>query len=199
MKSPDRSIAIFGLLIAGVAIYIPFYVHRGQYDLSLCGMLPNVVDDRQWYERIAIGLAAVLTVIPFSRRHIAAGLVFLRRPSPIVRRQIATIIAVFSGPILYGLGMAQDRLLLPIWHDENMYRLQTTFLAHGKLAQPGLPLPEFFESPYVFVRGVYAPVYFPGTALLHVPAALMHLPYWLTPLFIAVISLVDACFLSFLN
>ena len=60
-----------------------------------------------------------------------------------------------------------------------MYRMQTTFLAHGKFCMPGLPLPDFFDSPYIFVRGIYAPVYFPGTALLHVcQAALLHLPYW---------------------
>jgi hypothetical protein len=190
MNARSRTIAVVSLLALGVVIFVPLYLNRTQYDLSLFGKLPNIVDDRQWYERIALAIAVALTAIPFTRRYIAATFEYLRRPSPIVRRQVATFIAVFSGPILYGMGAAQNRLLLPIWHDENMYRLQTTFLSHGKLAMPGLAMPDFFETPYVFVRGVYAPVYFPGTALLHVPAALLHLPYWLTPLVIAVVSLV---------
>ena len=83
----------------------------------------------------------------------------------------------------------RGRILLPYWHDENFYRLQTTFLVHGKLHMPELALPDFFDVPYVFVRPVYAAAYFPGTALLHVPAVWLHLPYSVMPLFIAGVTL----------
>ncbi len=145
--------------------------------------------DDLWWQRILLAASAALAIIPATRRPLAAAIDSLRTPSALCRRWIAAIIFIFSGPLLYVLAIIRGRILLPYWHDENMYRLQTTFLAHGKLWMPALPLPDFFDVPYVFTRPVYAPVYFPGTALLHVPAAWLHLPYCVTPLLIAAVIL----------
>ena len=55
-------------------------------------------------------------------------------------------------------------------------------LAQGRFWMPAIPLPEFFDSFYVLVKPVYASMYFPGTAIMYVPALLLHLPYIVAPL-----------------
>jgi hypothetical protein len=200
-----RKFSILTLLALGTGLFALMSLNAGMYNLSLVDQKQFAIDDDAWIQRIVLFAAVILALIPMTRRGIAAAFAFLRRPSATVRRRTAWLIALLSGPLLYGLGAARRRLGLPIWHDENMYRMQTNFLAHGKFCLPGLPiqtpgspqldpatahrLADFFDSPYIFVHDVYAPVYFPGTALLHVPAAWMHLPYWLTPMIIAAISL----------
>ncbi len=205
MKLP-RGVAIFILLGVGVLLFVWMYLHAESYNLTLIDQKRTAVEEDAWIQRMVLLLAALLTMLPFTQKPIAAGFNFLRHPSDRARRRTALLVLLLSGPVLYGLGAARGRLGLPIWHDENMYRMQTTFLMHGKLALPGLPiaskevphpdpaLADHFDTPYVFVRGVfvrsvYAPVYFPGTALLHVPAAMINLPYWFTPMLIASISL----------
>jgi hypothetical protein len=55
-------------------------------------------------------------------------------------------------------------------------------LAHGRFWMPALPLPQFFDSFYVLVKPVYASMYFPGAAIMYVPALLLHLPYTVSTL-----------------
>lgn len=201
MKETARNGLILALLGVGAALFLVMVPRAQEYNLSLVGRGYSTVAHQDltkrvafflaetWIERLVLLFAVILTFLTVTRKAIAALFGRLRRASAPQRRWTALAVALLSGPLLYGLGAARGRLMLPIWHDENMYRLQTTFLAHGKFCMPGLPLPEFFDSPYVLVHRVYAPTYFPGTAMLHVPAAGLHLPYWLTPLIIAVISL----------
>src|SRR5260370_11488919 len=66
-----------------------------------------------------------------------------------------------------------------------MHWIQARMLAHGRLWMPAHPLPQFFETFHIFVTPVYAPMQFPGTSLLYVPAMWLGLPYWITPLLIA--------------
>src|SRR5436305_14814572 len=49
-----------------------------------------------------------------------------------------------------------------------MYLIQARLLAAGRLWLPQHPLADFFETFHVFTKPVYAPIYFPGTALLYV-------------------------------
>jgi hypothetical protein len=49
-------------------------------------------------------------------------------------------------------------------------------MAWGRLWMPALAAGDSFDSPYLFVRPVYASIYFPGTALLLAPAVLAHVP-----------------------
>ena len=58
-------------------------------------------------------------------------------------------------------------------------------LARGRLWMPAHPLADFFESFHILVRPVYASIYFPGTAMLHVPGVWLGLPTWVTPVVIA--------------
>jgi hypothetical protein len=60
-----------------------------------------------------------------------------------------------------------------------MMLLQAQMLAHGKLWLPQHPCADFFETFYVFVKPVYAPIYFPGGALFFVPAVWLHVPAWM--------------------
>jgi hypothetical protein len=50
-------------------------------------------------------------------------------------------------------------------------------LATGRFWMPAIPLPQFFDSFYILVKPVYASMYFPGMAIMYVPALLLHLPY----------------------
>lgn len=54
-------------------------------------------------------------------------------------------------------------------HDETAYLLQAQMLAHGHLAGPGRPMPEFFEQFQVFASPILAAKYPPGFALALVP------------------------------
>src|ERR1019366_10575966 len=75
----------------------------------------------------------------------------------------------------------QRRSRLPYLHDEFSYLIQAHQLAIGRLWMTAHPIGEFFDSFQLFVRPVYASIYFPGTAILYVPGVWLHLPAWVTP------------------
>src|SRR5690606_4884896 len=61
-------------------------------------------------------------------------------------------------------------------------------LMSGRLWGPGHPLHDFVDSHYLITDRVYASMYFPGTALLHLPGALLGLPFWVTAVCISGIT-----------
>ena len=79
-----------------------------------------------------------------------------------------------------GSALWQGRDLGPHAHDEFMYLLQARQLASGRLWSAASPLADFFDSPYLIVRPVYAAKSWPGTALFYVPGVLVGLPVWVT-------------------
>jgi hypothetical protein len=86
----------------------------------------------------------------------------------------------------------QHRDLFPRIHDEHCYLIQARMLAAGHLWEPQHPAADFFDNFYMLSRPVYAPIYFPGTALADAPFVRLGAPYWLMPVLAAglVVSLI---------
>jgi hypothetical protein len=126
--------------------------------------------------------AVVLMCVPPIHRRVGVLMDRLRGPSSRTRAIVAIAIAILSAGYLWFTAWRQDRPFEMSYHDEFMYRLQTTLMAHGRLWMPAHPLTDYFDTFYVFVRPVYAPQSFPGTALLYAPSIWLHAPWWLFPI-----------------
>ena len=74
---------------------------------------------------------------------------------------------------------SHDRLFLKL-NDEHAYMIQARMLARGRLWMPAYPpaVSPFFDALAMIVDRVYAPMYFPGTALAMVPFVWLGLSYW---------------------
>lgn len=128
---------------------------------------------------VGIAIAFALALFPPTRRSITARIDRCNAMRPPALR-VATV-AVFAAAGLYLLSTAvfQDRDLFPKWHDHQMTLLQAQMLARGRLWMPAHDCADFFETFYVFVKPVYAAMYFPGGALAFVPAVWTGIPPWL--------------------
>jgi 4-amino-4-deoxy-L-arabinose transferase-like glycosyltransferase len=134
---------------------------------------------------VALLIAAALAGAPTTRAAVTRALDRVRDPSPRQRWITAAIVFVVSVAYMGFTAWQQDRDLIPKFHDEHMHLVQMRHLAHGKLWTRPHELAEFFETFHVFVTPVYASVYFPGTALMYLPAVWLKLPFWLLPLLVA--------------
>ena len=134
---------------------------------------------------LSLAIAGIVPAIPASRDWCKRLLDALRNPSPQTRRITAAIIFAASIAYMGFTAWSQGRDLIPKFHDEHMHLLQMRMLAAGKLWTPSPPLADFFETFHVFVKPVYASIYFPGTALLYSPTVWLHLPFWFGPLIVA--------------
>jgi len=131
---------------------------------------------------IGLGVAGAICVVGPVRRCVTSLVERLRELS---RRQLnVTTVWVFVLVCLYLFTTAwwQGRDLFPNWHDQQMTLTQAQMLAHFRLWMPEHPCADFFETFYVLVKPVYAPIYFPGAALFYVPGAWLHSPSWVMPL-----------------
>ncbi len=106
----------------------------------------------------------------------------VERPSPRSRWLVAVTICVASSLFLYWTQRYEKTPFQPKFQDEFSYLIQMRMLAEGRLWMPAIPCPDFFDTFYVFVRPVYASMYFPGAAMMYVPALILHLPYYVAPL-----------------
>jgi hypothetical protein len=131
--------------------------------------------------------AAILLValVPPVNRRIVPALEWIAHPSPRARLIVAVVLALVAGVYLYFTAVAQQRDFFLKIHDEHSYAIQARMLASGRLWLAPHPVAESFDSPYVIVRPVYASMYFPGTALMLVPAVWFGLPWWVTPLVVS--------------
>jgi hypothetical protein len=103
------------------------------------------------------------------------------------RITVALIVAVLVAAYLFLLAARNsDSLFLKI-NDEHAYMIQTRMLSVGRLWMPAYPseIRPFFDALALVGDRVYAPMYFPGTAMATVPFLWMRLPFWIMPLLAA--------------
>ena len=139
-----------------------------------------------WVDRGDVGsprtpwvvIASVAAVaIPAVRR--AAGIAGVGPRRVGVRPTVG--VAVMAGAYFAASAAWQGRDLGPHAHDEFAYLTQAHQLAAGRLWSHLPPdVADFFDSPYLIVRPVYAVQYWPGTALAYVPGTLLGWPPWWT-------------------
>jgi hypothetical protein len=107
-----------------------------------------------------------------------------RAPSIAGRRGMTILIAILASAYLGLTALRQHRDFSMRVQDEMMYLVQVQALASGHLYLPAHPMADFFQTFYLFTRPVYSSMYFPGAALMFVPAVWLHLPWWALPLLI---------------
>jgi uncharacterized membrane protein YfcA len=134
---------------------------------------------------IALSVAALLTFFSPTNRTASNILDRIRHPSNRSAWFAAIAIGCASSAFFVGSASFYGRDLMPKWHDEYSYLLQMQMLAHGRLWMPQHPLADFFESFHIFVKPVYASLYFPGTALMYVPSIWLGLPSWFMPVLVS--------------
>lgn len=167
-------VAVIAMLAAGLGLWVSLpYGLAGQHVRTV------------WWRWLAAGLAAATCLIPRFAQWFDERLNSLRAMPP--RSRTIAAIAISCVAALYFLLTAinQQRDFFPKTHDECSYEIQVRQLAIGRLWMPQHPLADFFDSFYLITRPVYASIYFPGAAMLNVPATWLHAPTWLIPLIIA--------------
>jgi hypothetical protein len=144
------------------------------------------------HQPLIIAAAAILAMIRPSARGFERAFDAIAHPSLRTRSIITVVVFLASIAILYSQAFLQQRDFQLRYQDEYSYRIQTLMVAHGRLWEPGHPLPEFFESFQLIATPVYASVYFPGAAILYAPGVWLRLPHWVIPLIAsaAVVALV---------
>jgi hypothetical protein len=107
------------------------------------------------------------------------------------RRLLACLCAsiAFAAVLLFQV-RATGSSLFSRMHDEHVYLIQARMLSAGRLWFPAYPpsIRPFFDEFYLINDPVYAPMYFPGTALLMLPALWLRWPHWITPFIAASVS-----------
>lgn len=157
------SIAVFGC--AGLALWIVVGSGRG-------------IGWPRW--TLLVCLTALGTVPPIARA-IDRRLAPLRNPSGRNLRRTTLGVALASALYFVVTAILQNRDLFPKTHDDCSYAIGIQILSRFRLWMPSPALPDFFDSFYLLVRPVYCSIYFPGTALLYVPTAWLHLPSYVMP------------------
>jgi hypothetical protein len=134
---------------------------------------------------VAAALGVIAWVVPAIRERVLAASARMADPSSRAKYATAITIALLATVYLYATARGQHRDFAPVLHDEYAYVLQARMLAGGHLWMPKHELSDFFENFHLVTDRVYASKYGPGTALWYAPAALLHLPPWITPLLLS--------------
>src|SRR5687768_6518385 len=132
---------------------------------------------------LTIVLGAAL--IPAVNRRADDLLQQLRRMDRPAQARTSLVVALAAGVYLLVTAALQGRDFFPKTYDDQAYLLQMRLLATGRLWSSPHPLADFFDSVHVITEPVYAAAYFPGTALMYVPAVWLGLPAWVLPLIAA--------------
>jgi 4-amino-4-deoxy-L-arabinose transferase-like glycosyltransferase len=136
---------------------------------------------------IIVAAAACIAMIGPLARPLAA---LLRRGDEFLKaHNTVTIVAVGAVALMF-LALRAARFheqLFLRFHDEHAYWIQARMVAQGRLWHAAYPpdIAPFFDTFNLIVDRVYAPMYFPGTALALAPAVWLGIPYWTMPLLIS--------------
>jgi hypothetical protein len=137
------------------------------------------------FTTIGLVLITLASLVPVVRAFLTRALDHLRNTKPLYTSAALGLLAL----AVYAHGALTHRAYLgPKTHDEHSYTLGALLLAEGKLWSHdpiAAAAPDSVESFHILTRPVYGSIYFPGTALLHVPAVWLDLPGWLTPVLLA--------------
>jgi hypothetical protein len=141
-------------------------------------------------EIVAICAGVLAAIVPGASEHVCR---FADAVGKLLSRNRALVAAFFSiavAGLLLFQAHATGNNLFPRLHDEHVYLIQARMLEIGRLWLPPHPpsVRPFFDEFYLINDPVYAPMYFPGTALLMLPALWLGLPYWITPFLAASIA-----------
>src|SRR5690606_1651654 len=135
-----------------------------------------------------LAAAVAAAAVPRSRLWVLHHLRRWRHPTPRARTRMAIRIGVGATLFFTLVALFVGRDFGLAWHDEYSYAIQVRQLRSGRVRGPGHPLHDFIDSHYLITDRVYASMYFPGTALLHLPGALLGLPFWVTAVCISGIA-----------
>ncbi|HWE93536.1 MAG TPA: hypothetical protein VG269_06125 [Tepidisphaeraceae bacterium] len=137
--------------------------------------------DPRWVPLAVAVAVGLLARVPALNGRVAPLLESCRHPSPRALRWTTLAVGALSTAYFIFTAFHQHRDLFPRLHDEHSYLIQSRMIAVGHLWEPQHPLADFFDNFYMLARPVYAPIYFPGTALLNAPFVCLGLPYWTMP------------------
>jgi hypothetical protein len=160
--------AVLILLTLGVALWLALPLGPGGTHVRLA-----------WWRGIAALVAAAIALLPAIEHAVGR----LRLPTR--HGHVALIVAILAGLYFLLTATLQHRDFFAKTHDECSYLIQMRMLARGRLWMPQHELADFFDSFYLLAHPVYASQYFPGTAMLFVPALWLGLPPWIGPLIVA--------------
>ncbi len=139
---------------------------------------------------LAIVIALIAAFLPSMGQRLSQMIEQLNVALAPRRIRTAVLLSVIVAGYLLCYTWANRELLFVKFNDEHAYLIQAHMLAQGRLWMPPYPpdVAPFFDSLALITDRVYAPMYFPGTALASVPFIWLGLPYWLMPLVAATIA-----------
>jgi hypothetical protein len=134
------------------------------------------------HQPLLLFIALVLGLLPPVSRLVNHLWISVAHPSTKAKLVTALVLLVISPIYLYAVQRREGFAIVPTYQDEFSYLIQMRMLQHGRLLMPQHPCADFFDTFYMFVKPVYASMYFPGAAMMFVPALWLHLPWFVGPL-----------------
>jgi hypothetical protein len=123
-------------------------------------MLSPKLPIRPEFVELAAGLAVALVLLAIARSDYGWLGGWGRAARKLARRRtLVIVLAALLGPVIRLALLAVAPVPEPVIHDEFVHLLVADTLRHGRIANPPLPLSDFFETIYVLQRPVYAAGY----------------------------------------
>ncbi len=137
----------------------------------------------QWFY-VELGLVAIATVA--ARWSLWQRLVSraAERVRSFAERPALCFCVLFGAAVVIRLALLPiEPVPMPLFHDEFSYLLGADTLAHGRLANPPLPVPIAFETIHTNMAPTYESMYLPGPALVMAAGQVLGSP-WISVLLV---------------